>query len=182
MKYIEKVILTLQGIILIIISLILALLPTANFNNYISENILFWIKNLSGEYILSMVGLIVFGGAIYLISLGVKRQKRESSQFIRLPNDAGDISISSKAIHGVVKKVIDESYKQVKNPIIGIGFKEDRIYVEVSGEISSDENILEIINKMQEEVKYKLEEITTINVEKVNIFIKDVAKNNRNLK
>lgn len=176
-----RFLLLILSLIIVGVSIILMLLPFERVYFLSAESISYLVESIKGNYIYSLLGLIVFLIGLAIFYGSIKRQKSNNISYINKMTDFGEIKISSETIIGLVQHVSGK-FSGLNNIKVKIDVMEGQLYIYVKGEANPDINITEISNTLQEKIKEHIERCTGVNVMEIKVIITNVSAPIRNIK
>lgn len=169
------------SIILGLFSAMITILPFEQFTLLSVENISHLIESIKGNYIYSILGLVLFLISLIILYNSIRRNNVNKINYISNRTDFGEIKISTETIRGMVHHVSGR-FSGLNNIKVKIDVLEGQLYINIKGEVTPDVNIPEMTNTLQEKVKEHIENCTGVNVTEIKVFITNVSTPMRNIK
>ena len=183
MKIFKKICLTIFATIVLIISLLLLLI---SFN--IMEPTIFGI--LISKILLSQKGtFILIGICIVLILLTIwclffsdENAKDDNDSGIELENSDGRLLITKNTLNDMVKGVIS-NFPSIENSEIKVIIdKENNVIINAEITVVDGTIIKDVSSKLQNEIKSVVKKSTDLELDRVNIVVKKVQKDEKKVK
>ncbi len=183
MNMLVRVLLFVLALLLGIISIIAIAFPFEKVEFLSIENIIYLLDTLKGNYVLSVVGLVLLllSLRVLLLCFRTKVRGKEKISYVVNMNEYGEVKISSDTIIGLVHHVCNR-ITGIKNVKVKVDILEGQLYINLDGEVAPEINIPEVTNNLQVKVKENVESCTGVNVSEVRVFISNVTMPTRNLK
>ena len=177
MKFIERLSLAIFSIIILLLSVLTCLLV---FGWLEPSTILYVIQLGLAQANVTNVMLII---AIVFMLLAIKcifftsKEKEERTEGILLENENGKLLISVHTIENLVKGVIAQ-YAEVtsSNCKVHLNKQVNNVKVDLNLTVSAGTVIKDLSVKLQDKIKEVVKQSTELEMQEVNIQIKDIAK------
>ncbi len=164
MKVLDEIIKYLCTLAVLILSIALIILP---FMSYGNRDILYFYSMIEKNYLLTVVGVIVFLLCAKALVFGSRKTRtREIISEMR----GGDLRITDEAIRGIAESAVVR-FMGIREHKIDVKFLENRMVLNIDGAVTHDVNIPEITEQIQDAVTETVESSTGMNVDKVNVKI-----------
>lgn len=169
------------SLILGVFSVIVILLPFEQFNFLSVESISHLIESIKGNYIYSILGLILFLISLVIIYNSIRRNAGNNTNYINQMTDYGEVKISTETIVGMAQHVSGK-FSGLHNIRVKTDILEGQLYINLKGEVTPDINLPEMTSKLQEKIKEHIESCTGVNVTEVRVIVTNVSSPMRNIK
>lgn len=174
MKILDKIGLALFSMLTLVISIVLLLIGFK-----IVDSSIFSI--LIGKVLMSQNSTYIMEGTCVVLSLLALRclffgqdSAGESSDGILLQNNDGKLLITMKTLENIVEGVVGE-FPSINSAITKVRFdKESNIIINIGLDIKEGTNIKELSSKLQSRVKKCIKETTNLDLNAVDIEVKNV--------
>jgi len=178
MKIYDKLVLFTYSFCIAILSIVLVIIPI-DFLNVISiEQWVRVIRNIKGNYIYSLIGIIFLIISLRFLVFGFKKTKLITESFLIMNNDLGEVRINSETIVGLIQNTTNK-FNAIKNVNTNVEFISGQIDLTLRGEVNQGINIPGASRELQLNVKQDIEGITGCNVRDIRIVISNVISTNR---
>lgn len=167
MKIFDRFLITIFIFAILALSLVLIVLSLGLIN---MNNIITVIRNLYGNWLYSIIGIILILSSLKLLFSGIDKNSKVSSGFMSLDSKYGAINISYDTIINLAERQV-RNIDGVKSLNIYVSRNEDRLQLIMDVTVSPDLIIPEIIHQLQKEVKEYIENSTSIYVENVKVNV-----------
>ena len=176
MKLIEKIILVIYSIIMLILSFVFCLLIFRLINIDIINNFIFQILNSSiFSTIIVIISVIFILMSIKCIFFLSKKSDYYKDNLL-LKNEDGKLIITKVTIENLVNNVI-KGFASAQEVNTKVKFnKENNIIVNVNLLIKEEANMKELSNNIQCKIKDTIKKTSDLNVQEINIKIKNIEK------
>ena len=182
MSIIDRIMLIICSICLAILSIAVILFPFQQFEFLSKSNIDLALNIMEGNYVCSLIGLVLLLVSIRFILVSLKSNKEKARiSYIVQRTDYGEINISSETIVGLVQSVSDK-FTGVRNIKTKVDILEGQLYIDLQGEVFPEINIPETTKELQCKVKEHVENCTGVNVSEIKVVISNVTAPIRNVK
>ena len=182
MKVVEKIILVIYSIIILVLASITCLLifrwidvnSINNFLEYILNN------NILSNVILVISVVFILASIKCIFFLSKKSDYYKDN--LLLKNEDGKLIITKATIENLVNNVI-KGFASTQEVNTKVKFnKENNIVVNVSLLVKEQANMKELSNNIQSKIKDTIKKASDLNVEEINIKIKNIEKvENKNI-
>lgn len=182
MNILIRILLFAFSLLLGVSSIFMIILPFEQFSFLSVENMSYFFESIKGNYLYSVLGLVIILASVKILLLSVKSVNKEKNlSYIVKMTDYGEIKISSDTIIGLVQYVCDK-FTGLKNIKAKIDLVEGQIFINLKGEVSPEVNITEITNELQIKVKQHIESCTGVKVTEIRVIITNITAPIRNIK
>lgn len=164
MKVIDEIIKYLCTLAILIISIALIVIP---FMNYADRDILGFYSMIEKNYLLTVIGVIVFLLCAKALVFG---SRKAASREIISEMRGGDLRITDEAIKGIADSAV-YGFMGIREHKTDVRFLENKMILNIDGAVTHDVNIPEITEQIQDAVTETVENSTGMNVDKVNVKI-----------
>ncbi|RQD76535.1 MAG: alkaline shock response membrane anchor protein AmaP, partial [Candidatus Syntrophonatronum acetioxidans] len=146
-----------------------------SFSIYPQQELESIFSNIYGSWQGAAAGLIIVIIGLWAFSKTLKT--KESPRVIYKSTSLGQYMISFAALESMVIKAAKniEGFKDLQPGIIA---RDNKLSVQIKGSIAEGYQIPDLCEKVQEEVKNYLEEMSGITIEAVRVFVENVAPDN----
>lgn len=176
-----RLLLFILSLLLGVISAIMAILPFEQFYFLSAENISQVIDSIKGNYIYSILGLVLFFLSLIILYNSIRRNNMNSINYIGNITDFGEVKISTETIAGMVQYLCGR-FSGLHNIKVKIDVLEGQLYINLKGDVTPDVNIPDMTGKLQGKIKEHVESCTGINVTEIKVIITNVTTPMRNIK
>lgn len=180
MKILDEIISKIAVLFLVCISAVFILLPFNIIENFSSKNIMGFVSIIKGNYLYSIVGIIVLILSLKSLFSGVFGGTNRQNHIVTHMN-FGDLKISDQAIEGLTESILSKIIGIRSNRIV-VGFKEGYIILKIKGQVAPDVDIPKVTDEIQTKVKDTIEAHTGIPVSQVNVDILSISSPMKSLK
>ena len=184
MKFLEKLALIVFSIIILIIAVVCCLVvfqvvEFSDITNFISEQ----LQNETVSRVIVGVSIVCIILAIKSLFFPARRKKREEIKSgVLLENQDGRLLISKDTIENLVNSVV-KSFDQAVDVQTKINLDvNNKITVFISLLVKEDSVIKDLSSNIQNKIKDTIKRSTDLDVDQVNINIKDIENNKNNTK
>lgn len=183
MKILKKVCLTVFATIVLIISILLLLIafnimePNV-FGILISKALL----SQESTYILIGVCVILVLLSMWCLFFGEENNKNGKNSGIELENGDGRLLITKNTLQDLVKGVIS-NFPSIEDSEANVVIdRENNVTIDVTITVSDGTIIKDVSSKLQNDIKDVVRKSTDLELDKVNIVVKKVEKEDKNAK
>lgn len=180
MKILDKIVSKIAVLFLAIISIIFILLPFDIIKILSLKNIMNFVESIKGNYLYSVVGVIVLILSIKSLFSGLMGNTKKQNNIVTHLN-FGDLRISDEAIEGLTQNVITKIIG-IRSSTIKVDFVDGFILLKIKGQVAPDVNIPEVTMEIQNQVKETIESYTGIPVSQVNVDILSISSPMKSLR
>lgn len=180
MKTLDKIVSKIAVLFLAIISIIFILLPFDIIKTLSLKNIMNFAESIKGNYLYSVVGVIVLILSIKSLFSGLMSNTKKQNNIVTHLN-FGDLRISDEAIEGLTQNVITKIIG-IRSSTIKVDFVDGFILLNIKGQVAPDVNIPEVTIEIQNQVKERIEAYTGIPVSQVNVDILSISSPMKSLR
>ena len=167
---------------MIIFSIIMILFPFEQLNFLSLDSIFYYLEEIKGNYLFTLVGLAIMFLSLRMLIIGLKDgNKNSKTSYIVQRTDFGEINISYDTIVGLVESV-SSKFTVIKNIVTKVNIFEGQIFINLKGEVYPETNIPETTKELQNKVKEHVENCTGVSVNEIKVTISNVTTPIRNVK
>ncbi|AFS78391.1 hypothetical protein DUF322 [Gottschalkia acidurici 9a] len=163
-----------------VVSVIFIFLPFNTMSTLSFKSISEYVNIINGNYLYSILGVILFMLSMISLFSGVKTNSNRSSHIVTYMN-FGDLRISDEAIKGLTHNIISKIIG-IRDSKIIVNFIEGYVIILIKGQVSPDINIPEVAKEIQDKVKETIENNTGIEVKEVNVEVVAISSPMKALK
>ena len=177
MKFLDKLGLALFSIIVLVLSIVLCLIAFG-WMEYTIFDVLIRNVLISQTYTYIMVGVCVFLIllAIRCIFFSEPKELEESDNGILLQNEDGRLLITVETLKNMVEGVINGFSDITDSATSVIITKENEIVINITIDVSKETIIKDVSSKLQIKVKKVVKEATDLDIESVNVRVRNVEE------
>lgn len=118
------------------------------------------------------------GSSSYMARPSSVAKRQNSSEFLTIPSNYGDIKVSFNTIRSLVERAAI-MVEELKTTEITVGKKEDNIYLELEVMAAADLNIPESVGKLQRTVREYLENAISLTIGNVDVCVSNITNTYR---
>ncbi|MBZ2173751.1 alkaline shock response membrane anchor protein AmaP [Schnuerera sp. xch1] len=182
MSIFNRIILLIFSLLVGIISIIMMIFPFKQISFLSVNNLTYYLELIKGNYLLSVIGLIILVLSIKMLLLSIKFDNKEKNlTYLIKMTDHGEIKISSNTVSGLVQYIADK-FTGIRNINTKVNIVEGQLFINLKGDVTPEINIPEMTNDLQAKVKEHVQNCTGVKVTNIEVIISNTITPVRNIK
>lgn len=182
MNITTRILLFIFSLIIGVLSILIIIFPFAQIDFLSVNNLSYLLQSIKGNYIYSIIGLIVLLFSLKGILQSIKTNiSVENLSYIIKMTDYGEVKISSDTVVGLVYHVCNK-FSGLRDIKTKVDIVDGQVIIYLTGEVLPEINIPEITKDLQAKVKEHVENCTGVIVNDIKVIISNVATPVRNIK